>query len=160
MSLFLTKKINNFVIELYKYLTIGIFLFLPSKVANVFVSLSILSLIYNVRNIDLKKDYYTQDKFKKLLNVSVNEEIMLLPKYTLHWFWKEKLLDKTYTIGTEVLTLREALINDKVLFHHLRYIVDILLDSIPYMLKVKLNLKDFKENLIVKHNVITLLIHR
>lgn len=159
MSLLIRKSVNSLLISIYKNITLFVFFILPSKVSNIFVSLSILSLIYDVRNIDIKEYPISTDKFKTLLNVSFNEEIMLLPQYTVHWFWKESFLDERIQLGTNNVTIREALQKDEFLYTHLRAITDHLVNHIPSLLKYKLNLKDIKSRLIVKHNVMNLLIH-
>lgn len=159
MSLLVQKSVNSLLISIYKNLTLFVFFILPAKVSNIFISLSILSLIYNVRNIDIKEYPISTDKFKTLLNVSFNEEIMLLPQYTVHWFWKESFLDENIQLGNSNVTIREALQKDEFLYTHLRAITDHLINNIPSLLKYKLNLKDTKSRLIVKHNVMTLLIN-
>lgn len=159
MSLLVQKSVNSLLISIYKNLTLFVFFILPAKVSNIFISLSILSLIYDVRNIDIKEYPISTDKFKTLLNVSFNEEIMLLPQYTVHWFWKESFLDENIQLGNSNVTIREALQKDEFLYTHLRAITDHLINNIPSLLKYKLNLKDTKSRLIVKHNVMTLLIN-
>lgn len=159
MSLLIQKSVNSLLISIYKNLTLFVFFILPAKVSNIFISLSILSLIYDVRNIDIKEYPISTDKFKTLLNVSFNEEIMLLPQYTVHWFWKESFLDENIQLGNSNVTIREALQKDEFLYTHLRAITDHLVNHIPSILKYKLNLKDTKSRLIVKHNVMTLLIN-
>lgn len=159
MSLLIQKSVNSLLISIYKNLTLFVFFILPAKVSNIFISLSILSLIYDVRNIDIKEYPISTDKFKTLLNVSFNEEIMLLPQYTVHWFWKESFLNENIRLGNSNVTIREALQKDEFLYTHLRAITDHLVNHIPSLLKYKLNLKDTKSRLIVKHNVMTLLIN-
>lgn len=159
MSLLIQKSVNSLLISIYKNITLFVFFILPSKVSNIFVSLSILSLIYNVRNIDIKEHPISTDKFKTLLNVSFNEEIMLLPQYTVHWFWKESFLEERIQLGTSNVTIREALQKDEFLFTYLRTVTDHLVNNIPSLLKYKLNLNDLKNRLVIKHNIMNLIIH-
>ena len=155
----LSARFNEFSVGLYKNLTLFLFFILPSKVANVFVSLSILALIYQIRRIDYRDKYIDSDKFKRLLRVSFNEEIMLLPSYTVNWFWKDDFLSNTLSIDGKQVTIRDAIAQDEVLFKHLRQITEVLLENIPLSLKVKLRLNDVREKLVVKHNVMNLLIY-
>jgi hypothetical protein len=132
---------------------------LPRKVSNIFVSLSIVSLIYDVRKLDMKEHPVDNDKFKSLLQITFNEDIMLLPQYTVHWFWKEEFLNDTIVIDKEKITIREALSKNEILFKHLRYIIETLLNNIPKLLKYKLKLSNQRERLVVKHNVMNLLVN-
>lgn len=155
----LSVRFNQFSVTVYKNLTLFLFFILPSKVANVFVSLSILALIYQIRRIDYRDKYIDSDKFKRLLRVSFNEEIMLLPSYTVNWFWKDEFLSSTLIIDGNQVSIRDAIAKDEVLFKHLRQITEALLENIPLSLKVKLRLSDVREKLAVKHNVMNLLIY-
>lgn len=159
MSITSGHKCNTFMTRLYKYITLFIFFILPSRVAKIFVSLSILALIYNVKNVDVVKKHYNEEKLNSLLNISFNKEIMILPSYTVHWFWPDQLLQKSIRLDDSDMTLRDIICNDELLHKHLRYITDILLENIPKTLKIKLNLKEAKDRLIVKHNVMNLLIY-
>ena len=151
----LTWLINLF----YKNSTIGLFLLLPAKVTKVFISLSILALVYEIKCINYKEKQLNAEKFKNLLDVSFNEDIMLLPSYTVHWFWKDKLLNKEIKVDGVTMLLKDLIFNDKLLFKHLRFVIDILLENIPDILKFKLNLSDTQERLAVRHNVMNLLIY-
>jgi hypothetical protein len=84
---------------------------------------------------------------------------MLLPQYTVHWFWKEEFLNDTIVIDKEKITIREALSKNEILFKHLRYIIETLLNNIPKLLKYKLKLSNQRERLVVKHNVMNLLVN-
>lgn len=155
----LSHHLNRLSVVIYKNLTLFLFFVLPSKVANVFVSLSILALIYKVRHIDYRTKYIDSDKFNRLLRVNFNEDIMLLPSYTVGWFWKESFLNKTVTIDGRVVSMKEAIASDDILFKHLRYVTEMLIENIPLSLKVKLRLGDVREKIAVKHNVMNLLIY-
>lgn len=155
----ISARLNILSVAIYKNLTLFLFFILPSKVANVFVSLSILALIYQIRRVDYRDNCIDGDKFKRLLRVSFNEEIMLLPSYTVNWFWKDDFLSKTLAIDGAHVTIRDAISRDEVLFKHLRLVTETLLENIPLSLKVKLRLSDAREKLAVKHNVMNLLIY-
>ena len=152
-------KLSNFLTQIYKCITLALFFILPVRVASVFVSLSILALIYELKNIDIKKKNFNEDKLNQLLKLSFSEEIMTLPSYTVHWFWNDKLLNKEIAIDGERMTLKDIIQNDNILYKNLRYVTDILLENIPKSLKFKLNLTETKDRLVVKHNVMNLLIY-
>lgn len=159
MSLQLKSRLSNLGVYIQKNLTLMLFFVLPRNVSNIFVSLSILSLIYDVRKLDLKDHPVDCDKFKSLLQISFNDDIMLLPQYTVHWFWKDEFLNNTIYIDGRQVTVKDALISNEILFKHLRQITEVLLNNIPNSLKIKLQLNHKRERLVVKHNVMNLLAH-
>ena len=155
----LRSQLRTFSTQVYKHLTLALFFILPSRVAATFVSLSILALIYDLKKIDVKKKNFNEDKLNQLLKISFSEEIMVLPSYTLHWFWNENILNKTVEIDNQSMTLKDIIKNDNVLYKNLRYVTDILLENIPKSLKIKLGLNQTKERLVVKHSVMNLLMY-
>lgn len=150
---------NRIAITLYKAITLAIFFILPKKVSRIFVSLSVLALIYQIRKVDFRTHHIDCDKFTKLLKISFNEEVMVLPNHTVKWFWKEEFLDKPMVFGGQRMTLRQAILTDEVLFKHLRLITSILLGNIHGVLKFKLGLRKTRERLAINHNVVNLLIY-
>lgn len=150
---------SGIAVTLYKAITLAIFFILPKKVSRVFVSLSVLALIYQIRKVDFRTHHIDCDKFTKLLKISFNEEVMVLPNHTVNWFWKKELLDKPMVFGGQRMTLRQAILSDDVLFKHLRLITSVLLNNIHGVLKFKLGLRKTKERLAIRHNVVSLLIY-
>lgn len=140
-------------------MTLALFFILPTRVASTFVSLSILALIYDLKKIDISKKNYNEDKLNQLLKLSFSEEIMVLPSYTVHWFWNDNILNKRMIIDNQSLTLKDVIQNDNILYKNLRCVTDTLLENIPKSLKLKLNLAETKERLVVKHNVMNLLMY-
>lgn len=153
------SQLRSTLTQLYKHLTLALFFILPSRVAATFVSLSILALIYDLKKIDVKKQNINEDKLNQLLNLSFNEEIMVFPSYTVHWFWNENILNKRLMIDNQALTLKDVIQNDNILYKQLRCVTDILLENLPKTLKFKLNLTETKDRLVVKHNVMNLLMY-
>lgn len=145
--------------QIYKHLTLALFFILPSRVAATFVSLSILALIYDLKKVDVKKQNINEDKLNQLLKISFSEEIMTLPSYTVHWFWKDDVLNRTVVIDSQSVSLKDIIQNDNLLHKNLRYVTDTLLENIPKSLKFKLNLTETKDRLIMKHNVMNLVMY-
>lgn len=144
---------------LYKHMTLTLFFILPARVASTFVSLSILALIYDLKKVDVTRKNFNEDKLNQLLKISFSQEIMVLPSYTVHWFWNENILNKKVEIDNQSMTLKDIITNDNVLYKNLRYVTDILLENIPKSLKIKLGLNQTKERLVVKHSVMNLLMY-
>lgn len=153
------SQLRNLITQVYKHLTLALFFILPIRVAATFVSLSILALIYDLKKIDVKKKNFNEDKLNQLLKISFSEEIMTLPSYTVHWFWKEDILNKSVMIDNQSMTLKDIIKNDNLLHKNLRFVTDTLLENIPKSLKFKLNLTETKDRLIMKHNVMNLVMY-
>lgn len=143
----------------YKHVTLGIFYLLPKRVTSTFITLSIVALIYHIKSVQPKWEELNSKKFHDLLNVSFNEEIMVLPNYTLNWFWTPELLQQNLTIENKTFTLSEAIQNNEILFGHLRTITDHLLNCTPKSVQRKLHLDDARERMVVKHGIMDLLVH-
>lgn len=159
MFAWIKERLNIGLIAMYKAITLALFFILPRNVSRIFVSLSVLALIYQVRQIDYRTHGIDCEKFTKLLQVSFNEDIMVLPSYTVNWFWKDEFLDKKIRLDDRHVTIREAIMKDELLFKHLKLITSTLLGNIHGVLKVKLRLTNTKERLAIKHNVMNLLIY-
>lgn len=157
MYLFLKRLYVKSSTILQKYLMLSLFIILPRKVTKIFVSLSIIAIIYKVKSISVSDKPFDSKKFTRLLHVGFNEDIMTLPTYCTNWFWTEDILCKTYCIDNKILTFREIIEDDELLYPNIRFVVDTLLLYIPKSIKYKLRLSEVKNRLRIKHNVIGLL---
>lgn len=143
-------KKNNF----FKYLTMLLFFILPRKIASVFVSLSIMSLVFKLRDANIVEDPSLKLRIEYILNIHVSQDVLLLPGQTIDWYWTDKLLNENIELEGNTIKFKD-LITDKVLFmRHRAYVINRLLDHLPKILKVKLGLKDKKNRLTIKHNIV------
>jgi transcription elongation factor Elf1 len=117
-----------------------LFFILPNIITKTFINLSILAVIYDIRNVTFSTDHLNTDKIRTLLQISVSEEILLLPGYTIHWFWNDNFLNTVTTVHGEELTLRELITDNKLFFTHLRTIIDLFVANLPNLLKIKMGL--------------------
>lgn len=158
MSGTISSQLTAFANSAYKSITLFLFMILPARVANVFTCLSILALILDIKYVNEQHTgRVNQQKFNELLQISYNEDIMMIPNYTLRWFWGDDFLNKTIKINNNTVTLREAIRNDEIMFKHIRYIIEILMEHIPSILRYKLNLSETRSKIAFKHNVMSLL---
>lgn len=142
--------------RLLKHLTIGLFLILPARVSKIFISLSMLSLIYHIRDESYQKTIIDDSKLRTLLNCSFDNEMMKLPSYTVHWFWSEGFLTEKVKIRGQELTIEEAISNDEIFHRNYKTIIDTLLSNTPKGLYHKLGLSKNKNRLLYKQSLFRL----
>ncbi len=145
--------------KFYKNLTLFLFFILPSKIANIFINLSILAIIYDIRNISFSADKINTDKVHNLLKITVSEEILLLPSYTIHWFWDDNFLNTTTVIDSHEYTLKEIIRDSHLFFSHICFVIDMFINHLPQTMKLKLGVTNVKKRIEVKHNLMNILIY-
>lgn len=145
--------------KFYKNLTLFLFFILPSKIANIFINLSIIAIIYDIRNISFSADKINADKVHNLLKITVSEEILLLPNYTIHWFWDEAFLNTTTVINSKTYTLKEVIKDSNLFFSNMRFVIEMFINHLPQSMKLKLGMTNTKNRIIVKHNLMNILIY-
>lgn len=145
--------------KFYKNLTLFLFFILPSKIANIFINLSIIAIIYDIRNISFSADKINIDKVHNLLKITVSEEILLLPSYTIHWFWDENFLNTTTIINDKEYTLKEIIRDSQLFFSHIRFVIEMFINHLPRTMRMKLGVSDIKKRIEVKHNLMNILIY-
>lgn len=143
--------------RLLKQLTIGLFYILPARVSKIFISLSMLSLIYHIRNTILDKTVVDDTKLRTLLHFSFDHELMKLPSYTVHWFWTDKFLNKKITIRGNEMSVAQAIADDETLHSNYKRIIDVLLSNTPRCLHKKLGLQDNMNRLVYKQSLFRLI---
>lgn len=145
--------------KFYKHLTLFLFFILPSKIANIFINLSIIAIIYDIRNINFTAERFNHDKVNDLLKITVSEEILLLPNYTIHWFWDETFLNTKTMINQKEYTLREIIRDSSLFFSHLRLVIGMFLNHLPNSMKMKIGVNDTRKRITVKHNIMNILMY-
>ena len=132
----------------------GLFLILPKKITKTYLMLSILAFIYNIRNKQFDCYNLDTDKLKYMLHVTLNNEVLLLPSFTYHWFWNQSLLNETIFTNNEDITIGQLLQSETLMLHHLNSFSNKLIEKIPPVLKFKLNLYNKSNKLVFKHDII------
>ena len=150
------NSIKNLFNNVAKNITIMLFMLLPKQVTNVFVTLSILSLINNLRSKKEQTHGFNEKKFKELLDITFEEDIMLLPNKAITWFWNNDFLNSNISLRGKNITVREAISNDDYLYPNIKTITSKLLCNLPFVLKYKLKLKKIKNRLELKHSIVHL----
>lgn len=157
----LTPCYNNksLVNKFYKYLTLFLFFILPSKITNTFINLSILATIYNIWNINFSLDKINTDKINSLLRITISEEILLLPNYTIRWFWDENFLNTKTVINSKEYTLKEIIQDLDLFYSHMRLVIGMFLNHLPNSMKLKIGINDERKRIKIKHNLMSILIY-
>lgn len=155
------NSITGFKKKILRNITLFIFYILPKRATSIYVSLSIVALIYNLKDKKFVSGGVNCIKLSKVLQIAVDDEIMILPNITMGWLWNESLLDKNLVLNnnTYSIPLKLVITNDELFFKHIRSILDTLIDSLPKSLKNKLNLKNIESRLLLKHNVMEALMY-
>ncbi|WP_396190492.1 hypothetical protein [Flavobacterium sp.] len=142
-----------------KKITLFLFYILPSKIANIFVSLSIISMIMEIRHDKIQSDQTLVAKISEVLKVHLNDSVLLLPEQTLNWYWKPELFDTYILVDNKSRTLREIILDPEDFMRHKGTVLNAMLDSLPLIMKRKLRLYEPQARLIIKHNIVNTFIH-
>lgn len=150
------RKIKN---KFYKILTLCLFFCLPSKLTNIFVSLSIITMILKLRNTSLLSEELLLVRIEKLLKISLNEQVLLLPEQTISWYWSTKMLETPLEVDGKTATLKEVLTNARTFVKHRNLAMNKLLDSLPKTIQYKLKLTHVENRIAIKHNILNALMY-
>lgn len=153
-SLFETIKF-----KVLKSLTLAIFFCLPRKLTNVFVSLSIVSMILKLRDRNITSEQTLLTRIEQLLKINLSENILVLPDQTVTWFWSQRVLATKVQAEGKECSLHDLLIDNASFLKHRNLVLDTLLNSLPLSVRYKLKLFDTGNRIAVKHNIVGALMH-
>ena len=142
-----------------KCLTLTVFFFLPRKLTNVFVSLSIVSMILKLRDRSIHSEQKLLCRIEEMLKINLSESILVLPDQTVSWFWSDKVLHSTVDIDGKKHKLYDLLLDSKSFIRHHNLVLNTLLNKLPITLKYKLKLSDVENRIAVKHNIVSALMY-
>ena len=155
-----TKLENrSFVNRMLKKITLCLFFLLPRKITNIFVSLSIISMIMAIRDDKIQSDQTVIDKISEVLKVHLNENILLLPEQTLNWYWRPELFETHVMVDNRMCTLKDIILDREAFMRHKGTVLNKMLDSLPKSIQMKLHLNDPDTRLTIKHNIVNTFIH-
>ena len=145
--------------QFLKYLTLTVFFFLPRKLTNVLVSLSIVSMILKPRDRSIHSEQTLLCRIEEMLKINLSENILVLPDQTVTWFWSDKVLRSTVDIDGAKHELHDLLLDTDSFFRHRNLVLNTLLSKLPMALKYKLKLSDAENRIAVKHNIVSALMY-
>lgn len=150
-------RLIRFKNDFHKHLTMAIFFLLPAKITNVFVSLSIVTMILQLRDTNLYSDADLMVRIEKLLKIHLHEGILLLPEKTISWYWTPQILGSQMWVEGRATTLRELLVDNRSFLKHRSLVMNKLLGCLPKALRIKLRLDKTKNRIAIKHNIVSAL---
>lgn len=130
-----------------------VFLLLPKKVSVIFTSLSIMTVILNIQNREIKLEKINIEKLEKVLKISFSEEILLFPNYTVDWFWNKTFLEQEIVLENKKIKLYDAVACRELFNNNTKSILDIFINNLPYIIKYKLNINNIIERTYIEHNI-------
>lgn len=145
--------------RLLKMITLAVFFCLPRKLTNVFVSLSIVSMVLKLRDKNLQTEQTLLAQIENLLKIHLSENILVLPEQTVYWFWDERILQQQMTVRGDKIALKELLLDPKTFMANSGAAVNVLLSSLPMSVQYKLKLFKVENRLKVKHNIVSALMY-
>lgn len=144
---------SNFSNRLYKMFTSGLFFILPVRLSKVLVNLSIIMLVFKVRQETILDYDLTMKRIGRMLQVQLNDKVLLLPGQTCRWYWPDEVLDRVMTVGDVTSSLRDMMKDNASLIRHRGLIINTLIDHLPKSLVIKLKMNDLQNRLLLKHNI-------
>ncbi len=111
MNSSILTKLNNFRLNVFISFMVGIFYLLPSKVSKIFISIAIVSFVNSTRGNDELVD---QKKFNELIKVNYGDEVFALPELAANWLWDEKFLSRRIFTEGRSVTLKEAILDNRL----------------------------------------------
>lgn len=132
---------------LKKFLFEIIFLFLPVRILKIYITLSLIALFSNIKNIPFTINNLNKEKLSSLLKITFNEDILIIPGYTFVWLWKEDLLNEIIEINGQQFLFKDFILNDKLFLAHTHMVIDKIIDKLPRIFKFKLGLLNRKNYL-------------
>lgn len=155
-----SRKNNKSMLDNF-YINITLFLFfiLPSKISSLFVNLSILALIYNLRDTPMCKNNLNLEKINTIYKISICEEMLLLPNYTIHWFWDEDFLNSKIIIRGKEYLIKYVIRDSSLFLCNMRLIIDVFINHLPNVLKMKLGVSNIEKRIKVKHKLMNILLY-
>ena len=145
--------------QLFKNMTLALFYILPSRITSVFISLSIINLIFSVRNSCLAKDSATVDRVGKMLGLHLDEGILMLPEQTCKWYWSDSFLSTRVKVSDGEHTMRELIADKKLFIRHRNLVLNKLLEALPKSITGKLGLNSGYNRLVIKHNITSAILY-
>lgn len=128
------SKIANLIV---RYLLSIILFILPVKAICMYLEISLSILFVKIRS---DKEEVDLVRFFKLVNNDYSDNMIELPNCTLQVIWSENLLNREYEFETGKFTLLEIMRDRCLLGKHIERVVDIMLLSMPFLMKLKLGM--------------------
>lgn len=145
--------------RIYIALTLMLFFILPQRLTKVFVNLSMILLVFKLRQESLTDHEKTLQRLGHMLRLNITDQVLVLPCNTCQWYWPDSVLDKPILIKGTAMSLRTLIIDKQLFLRHRGLVINTLMDALPKSLGVKMGLGNTPNRLSVKHNVTSALLY-
>lgn len=145
--------------KVLKSITLAVFFCLPSKLTNVFVSLSIVTMVLKLRDKSIQSERTLLTRIEQLLKINLDENILVVPDYTVTWFWSQQVLATQVNISGTKRTLHELLSDQEAFLKNRNIILNTLFNKLPASVRYKLKLSNLEYRNAVKHNIVGALLY-
>lgn len=135
------------------------FLFLPKRVLKIYLALSFLAFISSVKNKPFSIQYLNKEKISYILDITLNDDILIIPTFTFNWTWNKNILEETIIYHDKQFKLKDFILDDRLFVHHTHAIANIFTEKLPKIFKFKLNLKNKRIRTAFEHLLIKNAIH-
>ena len=140
--------------KILKWITLMIFYVLPSRVSRIFVSLSIIGVIFNIRQDSSYKDKNVIDRIGEILKIHLTDNVLLLPQQTLSWYWTAEFFSREFTVDGRTLTIKQAIENKQDFLRYRNSVLNAMLDALPKTIQRRVKLSNQDARLSIKHNIV------
>lgn len=148
---FFKKSLGNI-----KRQMISLMLFLlPVKITFMFLEVSLTVMLMKVRGIS--HDAINMANFFKLVNSNYNESLVDLPYYSIEYIWPNEFLDSKKSFSNGKKSIREILSDPVLLKSNANRIVDSMLVTMPFLMRVRLGLGSEKRRREIRKAMVELL---
>lgn len=138
--------------------TVFVLFILPVRVSCMFLEVSLSVLILKSRSKTCSQ--IDMVNFFKLVKNDYNDHVVSLPNYTLDFMWSEDMLSKTYVFETGEHSLVEILQDRQLLGTNIERLIDILLNKLPFMMRVKVGAVSETKRSILRKDIMRVLIRK
>jgi hypothetical protein len=121
-----------------KAVLLWLLLSLPSIFLRVYVELSFYIYIMKVRKGELLQDDINVQPLRRLLNLSFNDDSVILPFRTYDWIWGEAGEDHLIKIGDSEISVTEMLRDSSKSSQHCDELVTFFINRLPKKVLAKL----------------------
>ena len=121
-----------------RYLTLLLFMIIPSMFLRAYVELSFYIYIMSMRSKIKEESDIDIESVNKLLSLTYNENSIVLPYKTYNWVWNKDIANEVVIIDNKALHMGEILTNKQLVVTHAQFLTDYFLDKLPKAVSAKL----------------------
>ena len=137
----------------YRLITILALFVTPVKIANTFVNLSILLLIYKVASQQPNFNEEIKSRIANYILRYIGNNNLMLPIYTIYWFWEKSFLNEPIVIQSKTYKLIDVIKDCDLLINNIKDVTEMFIDHLPTLLQIKLGTDRVRSRVVLKNNI-------